>query len=171
MEERTIEDKLCPETLPIFPLVGALLLPGGRLPLHVFEPRYRAMVEDALAGDGFIGMIQPYATGPVSYDEDEPDGDEDEAEAEGGGAASAEPELFTVGCAGVIERWERLPDGRFIILLKGMARFRIREELEPVRGYRTISFEKLERYRKRFDDAAIVFSAPAAQSAMQSAQR
>ncbi len=105
-----------PKILPVFPLTGALLLPGGRLPLHVFEPRYRNMVEDALAGDAVIGIIQPLGDAPAD------DG----------------PRLYEVGCAGVIERSERLPDGRFIMLLKGTRRFRVCRELPLVRGYRRV---------------------------------
>ena len=110
---------ICPENLPIFPLTGAILLPGGRLPLHIFEERYRNMVEDALEGDGFIGMIQPQTPAP----------EVDPREAS---------ELYSVGCAGLIERWENLDDGRYIILLKGIARFRIGRELESVHGYRRV---------------------------------
>jgi Lon protease-like protein len=110
---------ICPEILPIFPLTGAILLPGGRLPLHVFEERYRNMVEDALDGDGFIGMIQPQTPAP----------EVDPREA---------AELYSVGCAGLIERWESLDDGRYIILLKGIARFRVGRELAAVRGYRRV---------------------------------
>jgi hypothetical protein len=111
--------RVCPEVLPVFPLTGALLLPGGRLPLHVFEPRYRNMVEDALDSDGFIGMIQPFKPGS-QLDE------------------RSEPDLYEVGCAGVIERWEQTDDGRYVIILKGVARFRVDVELEPVRGYRRV---------------------------------
>ena len=114
------------EALPVFPLLGALLLPGGRLPLHIFEQRYRNMVEDVLAGDQAIGVIQPLST-VESYADD----------------ASAElepdnPDLYAVGCVGTIERWERLPDGRFIILLQGVGRFRIDRELPIERGYRRV---------------------------------
>ncbi len=114
------EEGICPEILPIFPLTGAILLPGGRLPLHVFEERYRHMVEDALEGDGFIGMIQPQT--PASQVDPRP-----------------APELYSVGCSGLIERWENLDDGRYVILLKGIERFRVRRELDPQRGYRRIT--------------------------------
>lgn len=115
----TARQQICPEILPVFPLTGALLLPDGRLPLHVFEPRYRNMVEDALDSDGFIGMIQPFQAAP-QLDERQ------------------QPELYEVGCAGVIERWEQTDDGRYVIILKGVARFRVSAELEPVRGYRRV---------------------------------
>lgn len=114
-----------PEVLPIFPLSGVLLLPGGRLPLHVFEPRYRNMVEDVLAADSWLGVIQPIDTTDMIID-DLPDADADR------------PDLYEVGCAGTIERCDTLPDGRHMILLQGIQRFRIRQELELCRGYRRI---------------------------------
>ena len=120
-------DRSLPDVLPIFPLTGALLLPGGHLPLHIFEPRYRNMVQAAVAGDGFIGMVQPFSKQAVVYTE--------------GGDPNAEddhPVLYDVGCAGVLEQWERFPDGRFFILLTGVSRFRIAEELELQDGFRRI---------------------------------
>ncbi len=113
-----------PRTLPVFPLTGALLLPAGRLPLHIFEQRYRNMVEDAIENDQAIGIIQPLSGQP-------------EAGVAGAGETGG-PRLYEIGCAGLIERWERLPDGRYIILLKGTRRFRVRRELPPVRGYRRV---------------------------------
>lgn len=125
-----------PEIIPVFPLTGALLLPGGRLPLHIFEERYRNMVEDALASDRAIGIIQPFVKAPQTYSETDDEGVE---EVEG-------PDLYEVGCVGLIERWERLPDGRFIMLLRGVRRFTIAEELPLERGYRrvTANFERFE---------------------------
>jgi len=105
-----------PEVLPVFPLAGALLLPGGHLPLHIFEPRYRNMTRDALAGDRLIGMIQPA--------EATPDG--------------SEPTLFRTGCAGRIASDEMTEDGRYKIVLEGLCRFHIDEELPPVDGYRRV---------------------------------
>ncbi|MEM7584446.1 MAG: LON peptidase substrate-binding domain-containing protein [Acidobacteriota bacterium] len=124
-----------PEIIPVFPLTGALLLPGGRLPLHIFEERYRNMVEDALEGDRAIGIIQPFGKAPQTYSEDTSDDSED--------AEEEDPELYDVGCVGLIERWERLPDGRYIMLLRGVRRFTISEELPQERGYRRVaaSFE------------------------------
>ena len=92
------------QRLSIFPLAGALLFPRGHLPLLIFEPRYRALVSDALARDRRIAMIQP----------------------NGGGEP---PALFEVGCIGHIRDVERLDDGRFNILLEGLTRFRILREL------------------------------------------
>lgn len=107
-----------PTALAIFPLQGVLLLPGNSLPLHIFEPRYRNLVEDALAGPGVIGLIQP--RGSVVEDE------------------LVEPELYSVGCAGRIHRSQKLPDGRYLILLVGLSRFRVRAELPGQRGYRRV---------------------------------
>ncbi|HEX9734691.1 MAG TPA: LON peptidase substrate-binding domain-containing protein [Thermoanaerobaculia bacterium] len=116
-----------PEILPIFPLTGVVLLPGGRLPLHVFELRYRNLVEDAMAvDDPYIGIIQPLEPTGEVLAEELPD------------PAADGPPLYDVGCAGVIERCDTLPDGRHLILLQGQRRFRIRRELPPRRGYRRV---------------------------------
>jgi len=101
------------QRLSIFPLAGALLFPRGHLPLHIFEPRYRAMVSDALARDRRISMIQPRGAG-------EP------------------PPLFDVGCIGHIREVERLDDGRFNLVLEGITRFRILRELEVTTPFRQI---------------------------------
>ncbi|MEE8246384.1 MAG: LON peptidase substrate-binding domain-containing protein [Alphaproteobacteria bacterium] len=103
-----------PERLPLFPLTGALLLPRGQLPLNIFEPRYLQMVEHAMAGDRFIGMVQPTEH-------------EDSVEC---------PALYGVGCAGRITSFEELDDGRYLISLSGRSRFRIVEELEMTTLYR-----------------------------------
>lgn len=102
--------------LSIFPLAGALLFPRGQLPLHVFEPRYRALVRDALARDRRIGMIQPR----------EPD------------RISTRPALFEVGCVGRIAHVEALDDGRFNIVLEGLSRFRVAAELDVATPFRQI---------------------------------
>ncbi|MCI0407572.1 MAG: LON peptidase substrate-binding domain-containing protein, partial [Acidobacteria bacterium] len=111
-----------PASLRVFPLTGCILLPGNWLPLHIFEPRYRAMVRDALATDRLIGMIQPRVP---AADNVAPTGDP----AEG-------PELHPVGCVGKIEHSLPEPDGRFHILLKGVSRFTIVEEMSEQAGYR-----------------------------------
>ncbi len=105
-----------PEALPIFPLAGVLLLPRGRLPLHVFEPRYVAMVEDALLGDRMIGMIQPFD--PACRDD--------------------APVVYPIGCAGRITAFRDTEDGRYMITLSGLCRFRVGSELEGKRGYRRV---------------------------------
>ena len=108
--------------LPVFPLTGSLLLPGNFLPLNIFEPRYRNMVADALKTDRLIGMVQPRLPGPDNF----------------GVADEARPELYSVGCAGVIEESERQEDGRYLIVLKGTCRFRIQSEIDERRGYRRV---------------------------------
>lgn len=111
-------------TLPIFPLTGTLLLPGTYLPLNVFEERYRNMVQDALEGDGRIGMIQPWVPGLDNWGVPPLD--------------LRDPELYPVGCCGEIDQHELQDDGRHLIVLAGVARFRILDELEQVRGYRRV---------------------------------
>jgi hypothetical protein len=121
----TIPQIPLPEILPVFPLTGVMLLPGTVLPLHIFEPRYRAMIEDALETDKIFGMVQPFAP------------QNDNRGPEPGGENSV-PDLYKVGCAGYIEKCEKLPDGRFFVQLKGVNRFRFAEELELQRGYRRV---------------------------------
>ena len=105
-----------PQTIPVFPLPGALLLPRGQMPLNIFEPRYLAMIDDSLRdGHRLIGMIQPDATHPGPQDK---------------------PNLFTVGCVGRITQLAETGDGRYLIQLTGVARFRIEEELRVATEYR-----------------------------------
>lgn len=108
-----------PTSLPLFPLTGALLLPAGNMPLNIFEPRYLAMLEDAIAGHRMIGMVQP------RFDLAEGEQDEDH------------PQLCEVGCMGRITAHQESGDGRVMINLSGVARFRIRQETKMVNGYRT----------------------------------
>jgi Lon protease-like protein len=114
-----------PETLPIFPLPGVLLLPGGELPLNIFEPRYLAMIDDALAGGRLVGMVQPRP---------ENTGEEDAgAENTAGGEA-----LYRTGCAGRIVGFSETEDRRYLIRLAGLIRFDIADELTPAKGYRRV---------------------------------
>ena len=106
-----------PAEFPIFPLPGAVLLPGGRLPLNIFEPRYLAMIEDALGEGRVIGMIQPDELRPAT-----PTG----------------PALYKVGCLGRITSFSETDDGRFLITLSGLTRFAVSVELELRRGYRRV---------------------------------
>ena len=105
-----------PSIIPIFPLTGVLLLPRGRLPLNIFEPRYLAMTRDALAGERLIGMVQP--SDPR--------------------VAEDNPAVYPTGCAGRITSFSETDDGRFLITLTGISRFRIREELPLLEGYRRV---------------------------------
>jgi uncharacterized protein len=108
-----------PEIIPVFPLPGVLLLPRGRLPLNIFEPRYVAMIDDALgAPHRVIGMIQPLE----------------------GGRPDEPPALYPIGCLGKVTSFTENEGGRFryLITLTGLCRFTIREELEGRRGYRRV---------------------------------
>jgi Lon protease-like protein len=103
------------DLLPLFPLPTVVLFPNVFLPLHVFEPRYREMVADALAGDRMIGMVLLRPGWEHQYE--------------------GRPAVYPVGCSGVITHFEQLPDGRFNIVLRGLDRFRILEE-DHSRAYR-----------------------------------
>lgn len=109
-----------PREIPVFPLPGALLLPGGRLPLNIFEPRYLAMVEAAMAAGRMFGMIQPDAMRPE--------------EAYG-------PALFRVGCLGRITSFVETEDGRIILSLLGITRFAVVEERPQQSGFRRLAVE------------------------------
>jgi len=102
-----------PDTLPIFPLPNAIVMPGSNLPLNIFEPRYLNMIQDVMKTHQMVGMIQPKNHEPV-------------------------PEVFNIGCAGRITRYHESYDGRFEINLSGICRFKIIEELSTTRGYRLI---------------------------------
>jgi Lon protease-like protein len=113
-----------PQLIPVFPLDGALLLPGGELPLQIFEPRYLNMVDDAMAGDRVIGMIQTR------------------------GGSRARPILAHVGCLGRITSYAETSDGRYLITLTGLCRFEAGEELDLRMPYRQVR----ARYDRYEDD-------------------
>ena len=104
-----------PVEVPLFPLTGALLLPAGNMPLNIFEPRYLAMIDDSLRGNRIIGMIQP------RFDIEENDDS---------------PQLCDVGCLGRITAYQEAGDGRLMVNLAGICRFRIMEEVDGQNGYR-----------------------------------
>src|SRR5688572_21715434 len=106
---------MLPPTIPIFPLDKVVLFPNVFMPLHIFEPRYRAMVSDALAGDRIIGMVLLKPGFEADYE--------------------GRPPVYPIGCAGVITHSEALPDGRFNIVLRGIEKFRIsgEDESKPYR--------------------------------------
>ncbi|MFV1529110.1 MULTISPECIES: LON peptidase substrate-binding domain-containing protein [unclassified Phaeobacter] len=102
-----------PDTLPVFPLPGALLLPRARLPLHIFEPRYLQMLEDALkTPHRMIGMIQPFPS------------------------KTGDNSLHSIGCAGRVTQFSETEDGRYLITLSGVSRFRIKTEINGFTPYR-----------------------------------
>lgn len=112
-----------PSTIPVFPLAAALLLPGGRMPLNIFEPRYLQMIDEAMAGPRLIGMIQPSLDGRMRGD--------------------GEPELCQVGCMGRITSLSETGDGRYLVSLQGVCRFRVTEEIDvkaPFRQCRITAF-------------------------------
>lgn len=102
-----------PDILPIFPLHGVLLLPGGRLPLNIFEPRYLAMLDHALKTDRMIGMVQS--------------------------KVKCQPEVYDVGCAGRVVDFSETADGRYEIVLHGLSRFSIAQELDLQDGFRRVT--------------------------------
>jgi uncharacterized protein len=127
-----------PEIIPVFPLPGALLLPRGQMPLNIFEPRYLAMVDDAFRdGRRLIGMIQP----DVSHSPDE-----------------AHPNLFQVGCVGRITQLAESGDGRYILELTGITRFKVMEEqtvLTPYRQCKVDYFRYLDDFTARKGEDAV----------------
>ena len=108
--------------LSIFPLPGALLFPGMHLPIHIFEPRYRALVSDAMVRDRRIGMIQPRPVQPRDQ---------------------GRPALFDLGCVGRIAEVEALDDGRYNLIMEGMALFRVVRELDVATAFRQVEAELL----------------------------
>jgi hypothetical protein len=104
-----------PPVIPVFPLDGALLLPGGVLPLQIFEPRYLNMIDDAMAGDRIIGMIQTTGKG-----------------------GRVRPSLTRVGCAGRITSYSETGDGKYLIALTGLCRFEVSQEITAPKPYRQV---------------------------------
>ena len=107
-----------PAVIPVFPLTGAVLLPETQLPLNIFEPRYLKMVRDAKTGNGLIGMIQPREQDP-----------------------SGVPALYSIGTVGHISQFEETGDGRIIIVLDGVSRFRIIQEIASATPYRQVTVD------------------------------
>jgi uncharacterized protein len=123
-----------PSVIPIFPLPGALLLPRGRLPLNIFEPRYLAMIDDAMRHHRVVGMIQP-AGNDQKY-----------------------PPLYPIGCLGRLTAWSETGDGRLMITLTGLIRFRVQAEVKTTTPYRQVqpSFTEFERDLQESDDEACI---------------
>ena len=125
---------ILPPTIPIFPLPNVVLFPDVFLPLHIFEPRYRAMVKDALASDRIIGMVLLQPGFEANYE--------------------GRPRVYPVGCAGVITHSEPLPDGRFDIVLRGLEKFRMTGE-DTSRPYRLAHIDAVPEVATASDCAAI----------------
>ncbi len=125
-----------PPTLPIFPLNGVLLLPRGQLPLNVFEPRYLNLVTDALGAGRFLGMIQPMQGG------------------EAGTSTGDTTPLYEVGCCGRITTFQEQEDGRFLVSLRGVCRFRVQNELPVQNGYRRVAAD-YSSYRTDFSEPEV----------------
>ncbi len=123
-----------PQLIPIFPLDGALLLPHGQLPLNIFEPRYLNMIDDAMAGERIIGMIQTRA-----------------------GGAKDNPALAAVGCAGRITSYAETSDGRYLLTLTGVCRFRLVAEPSTQTPYRQVraDYATFEADLEALDDAEL----------------
>ena len=114
---------MLPPTIPIFPLPGAVLFPNVFLPLHIFEPRYRTMVSEALDGDRIIGMVLLRPGWETNYE--------------------GRPAIYPIGCAGLITFAERLKDGRFNIVLRGLEKFRVVDEEDGGRPYRVATIDSI----------------------------
>ncbi|MBX3506471.1 MAG: LON peptidase substrate-binding domain-containing protein [Parvibaculum sp.] len=115
---RSTEDM--PGAIPVFPLAGAILLPRGQLPLNIFEPRYLKMIDDAMRTERIIGMVQPDGEAAILASQIE----------------GKTPPLCAIGCAGRITSWAETGDGRIVITLTGITRFRLKDELAAMTPYR-----------------------------------
>src|SRR5215210_9304776 len=118
---------MLPPEIPIFPLPNVVLFPSALLPLHIFEPRYRAMVTDALENERLIGMVMLRPGWEPNYED--------------------APAVYPVGCAGFITHADRLPDGRYNILLRGLEKFKIESERfarEGAQRYRVARVQSIE---------------------------
>jgi Lon protease-like protein len=137
---------MLPSEIPIFPLPNVVLFPAALLPLHIFEPRYRAMVADALEGERLIGMVMLRPGWERHYE--------------------GTPAVYPIGCAGFITHAEQLPDGRYNIMLRGLQKFRILDErlarngderyriarIDPIREARTQSSSAIQEARRRLEN-------------------
>ena len=132
-----------PKVVPVFPLSGALLLPGGQMPLNIFEPRYLAMIDDAICHDRLVGMIQPRIDMPAR----------EEAAKD---ITIGDPELCELGCLGRITAFQETGDGRYLINLTGICRYRIVDEVECRKGYRRCQIAVFGNELESLDDGSEV---------------
>jgi hypothetical protein len=123
-----------PESIPIFPLQDIMLFPGASRPLHIFEPRYRDMIADAMEGDRIIGMVMLKPNTETNYD--------------------GNPPIYEIGCAGILSNIEQLPDGRYNVIVQGLKRFRITGE-DQRRTYRIASINVLDEVFSEADRATL----------------
>ena len=123
-----------PESIPIFPLQDIMLFPGASRPLHIFEPRYRDMIADAMEGDRIIGMVMLRPGHEDNYD--------------------GNPPIYDIGCAGILSNIEQLPDGRYNVIVQGLKRFRITGE-DQRRTYRIASINVLDEVFSEADRATL----------------
>ena len=123
------------DLLPLFPLPNVVLIPNVFLPLHIFEARYREMIADAIASDRMIGMVLLRPGWERDYE--------------------GRPAIYPVGCSGVVTHFEKLPDGRYNIVLRGLDRFRIAEE-DHQRSYRRAMIDPLPERSVTEDDRAMI---------------
>jgi Lon protease-like protein len=133
MNPFTLPFERLPAALPIFPLPNAVVMPGAQLPLNIFEPRYLNMVFDSLGDDRMIGMVQPH---PAAKGE-------------------TSPKVYRTGTAGRITSFSETPDGRLLIVLSGVCRFDIREEIPTIRGYRRV-IPDWDRFRIDYESSSVV---------------
>ncbi len=121
-------EKNLPEQIPVFPLTGTILLPRGHLPLNIFEPRYREMVEFAADNDGIIGMVQPLGSS-ISFLPENNDQF---------GTAKRGRELYSVGCAGILSEVKETAPGQYFVILTGICRFKISSEIPRRHSFREV---------------------------------
>ncbi len=119
------------KTIPVFPLLGAILLPRATLPLNVFESRYLAMINDVMSGERVVGIVQP-AGHAAQHDDIDVDSESPEGKV---------VELRTVGCVGRVTSYQELDDGRMVITVTGISRFRINGEVDTLEPYRLASVD------------------------------
>ncbi|MGH1418976.1 MAG: LON peptidase substrate-binding domain-containing protein [Hyphomicrobiaceae bacterium] len=131
-----------PNQIPLFPLLGAILLPRANLPLNVFEPRYLAMIDDVISGDRVVGIVQPDTHGE-GYAKLASAGEVSQA-SELESPQGKTIDLRNVGCVGRVTSYQELDDGRLSITLTGISRFRISSEIETMEPYRIASVDYTE---------------------------
>jgi Lon protease-like protein len=129
MKKNKITLENIPNDIPVFPLANAIFFPGTVLPLNIFEPRYKQMTEDALSQNKFIGISQPNIQIPTAN----------------------KPSIFEVGCVGIIQKHTSTPDGRYLINLEGISRFKVVQELPTEKLYRTFKVSYAE-YEKDLEE-------------------